>query len=197
LGWPVEIGGGTEAGAALAAARLLDTGASGLVSFGLAGGLDPALKPGDLLVPAKVLTESGSFCAAPGLAEHFGGMGGSGIWGGSRVAATIGDKKGLFLRSGAVAIDLESGAVARAAHGRGVPFVAVRAICDPADRDLPSAALVALGSTGGIGLLRVMAEVLRHPGQVPALLNLAFDAAKARAALLSVARSAAPRAGRM
>jgi hypothetical protein len=32
---------------------------------------------------------------------------------------------------------------------------------------------------------------------VPALLNLAFDAAKARAALLSVARSAAPRAGRM
>jgi adenosylhomocysteine nucleosidase len=168
---------------------LLHEGADGLISFGLAGGLDPALRPGDLLVPGQVLTEAGEFTADPDLAGAFGGLTGHRIWGGTAVAATAADKQALFRGTGAAAIDLESGAVAQVARARGVAFIAVRAICDGADRDLPDAALVALGSAGGIGLLRVLGSVLRHPGQVPALLTLAADAAKARGALLSAVRA--------
>jgi hypothetical protein len=45
LGVPVMIGGGTAAGAEMAARRAVAEGATALVSFGLAGGLDPSLRP--------------------------------------------------------------------------------------------------------------------------------------------------------
>ena len=54
LPWPVAIGGGDAAGAARAARDLAGSGVSALVSFGLAGGLDPGLAPGSVLVPAQV-----------------------------------------------------------------------------------------------------------------------------------------------
>jgi adenosylhomocysteine nucleosidase len=185
----VEIGGGTPEGAALAASRLLNQGVTGLVSFGLAGGLDPALRPGDLLCPARV----GDLETDPDLAALFGGLTGGSLWAGDKVIATVAGKQALFRDTGAAAVDLESGAVASAAKARGLPFIAVRAICDPADRALPPAALVALGASGGIGLLRVLGSVARQPGQVPALLRLAGDAAAARRALVTAVREARSR----
>lgn len=55
LGCVVEIGGGTPAGAEAAVARLIARGVTGVVSFGLAGGLDPTLRPGMLVVPEAVV----------------------------------------------------------------------------------------------------------------------------------------------
>jgi adenosylhomocysteine nucleosidase len=185
LGHPVGIGGGTFEGAADAASRLLDGGADGLISFGLAGGLDPAVRPGMVVVPVSVLTEQGTFAADAGLAAWFGGLTGHHLWGGQQVVVSTAEKAALFERTGAAAIDLESGAVAQAASVRGVPFIAVRAVCDPAERGLPPAALVALGSSGGIGIWRVLGSVLRQPGQVPELLALARDAAAARRGLVA------------
>ena len=49
LGWPVAVGGGTASGAADAVQRLIASGATAVVSIGLAGGLDPALRPGAIL----------------------------------------------------------------------------------------------------------------------------------------------------
>ncbi len=69
----------------------------------------------------------------------------------------------------------------------GLPFVVIRAICDPADRDLPPAALAALNSAGVIGLGRVIASLLRAPRQLPLLLGLARDAGAARQALADFA----------
>ncbi|HVY17220.1 MAG TPA: hypothetical protein VHB27_18495 [Rhodopila sp.] len=161
-----------------------------MISFGLAGGLDPALRPGQAIVPEIILTEAGAFSADPGLAARFGGLTPHRLWGGATVAASAADKAALFRRTGAQAIDLESGMVAQAATARGVPFIAVRAVCDPAERDLPPAALAALDAAGGIGPLRIALSVLRQPGQVPALLALARDAAAARRALV---QACAPR----
>ena len=85
-------------------------------------------------------------------------------------------------------LDLESGAVARIAQAYELPFVVVRAICDPAERDLPPAALVALDPDGEIGLLPVMRSLMRQPGQIIELLTLARDAALARRALVRVSK---------
>ncbi len=101
----------------------------------------------------------------------------------SSIVASAAAKAALFASSGAVAVDLESGAVARVAAEHGLPFAVLRAICDPAERDLPPAALIALDRRGAIGLMRVIGSVLEHPTQVPALLALAADAAAARRAL--------------
>ena len=60
----------------------------------------------------------------------------------------------------------------------------LRVIADPAEREIPSAALVGMRSDGGIDVLAVLASLLEHPGQLPALLRLAADTRRAMAELL-------------
>jgi len=183
LGWPVSIGGGTADGAWAAAERLVRDGVTALISFGLAGGLDPALRAGSLLVPGAIMSDGERLPADPALCERLGGISIPVLLGGREVVASAAAKAALFAASGAVAVDLESGAVARVAAAHGLPFAALRAICDPAERDLPPAALIALDRRGGIGLMRVIGSVLAHPSQVSGLLALAADVAAARRAL--------------
>src|SRR5579872_1717578 len=73
LGWPVAVGGGTSTGAAVAAQRLVDAGATALLSLGIAGALDPALRPGAILVPATVVSGTQRHSANRALAERLGG----------------------------------------------------------------------------------------------------------------------------
>ena len=176
----VAIGGGLPAGAGAAAEALVAQGVRILVSFGLAGGLDPALRPGDLVVPATVRTDETDFPTV----DIF-GIGTKGtLLAGTTIITTAVAKNAAFHRSGAASVDLESGAVAQVAQRHNLPFAVIRAVCDPAERDLPPAALAALDRQGGIGLWRVLASVGAHPGQVPGLIALARDAALARRALV-------------
>jgi adenosylhomocysteine nucleosidase len=184
LGCPVEAGGGAEAGATQAVARLLARGVSGIVSFGLAGGLDPALAPGALIVPRTVVLGGEQRDTDPALVARLGGSTGHILAGGGGVLATAAEKAALRRATGADAVDLESAAAARA----GVPFAALRAVCDPAARNLPHAALVALDARGRIGVLRVLAAALTHPAELPTLLRLAGDAVRGRRALLARVR---------
>jgi adenosylhomocysteine nucleosidase len=183
----VMAGGGLPSGARAAAETLAAQGVSALMSFGLAGGLDPALAPGMLVVPRHVVSADGVWAADPALTEACGGATAEALFAGATIAATAADKAALYARTGAVAIDLESGEVAAAAAILGLPFVVVRAVCDPADRDLPPAALAALNSAGVIGLGRVLASLLRAPRQLPLLLGLARDASAARRTLADFA----------
>jgi adenosylhomocysteine nucleosidase len=186
FGFPVATGGGTPDGAARAALRLVGQGVNALVSFGLAGGLDPALRPGSVIIPALVLSEGKVYAAEPVLADLFGGVTGHRLVAGTAVAADSRAKRRMHAETQAHAVDLESGSVARVAQDHGLPFAAVRAISDAADRDLPPAALVALDRDGSIDLVRVLASLLRQPMQLPALLALASDASRARRALISL-----------
>jgi adenosylhomocysteine nucleosidase len=187
LGLPVVVGGGTAAGAAAAAQCAVAAGATALVSFGLAGGLDPSLRRGELVVPTVVLGDGAipadCFTADPALTEWLGGATPHRLLAADAVAADVLTKQRLWQRTGAAALDLESGAVARTAAAQGLRFAVLRAICDPAGRDLPPAALAALDARGAIGLARVACAVAVQPGQIPALLRLAADAAAARHAL--------------
>jgi adenosylhomocysteine nucleosidase len=176
------IGGGTPAGAAHAAETLLANGATALISFGFAGGLNPALAPGTLIIPACIRTAHADHPTDPALTASLGGPIHT-LCGGTEVAVTAAAKAAMWRATGADAIDLESGAVAEAAAARGVAFAVLRAICDPADSTLPPAAIIALDAAGAITLARVAASVVRHPGQLWALLRLAGHAAVARSAL--------------
>ena len=182
LGAPVEVGGGEAEGAEAAASRLIGAGIRSLLSFGLAGGLDPSLAPGALIVPDVILSADGHFPTHPPLAAALGRVGGA-VWSGGAVLPTEAAKRAVYEKTGAAAVDLESAAVAAAAARRAIPFAALRAICDPAGRSLPRAALVALDGQGRIGPWRVARTALAHPRELPSLLALASDAAKARRAL--------------
>jgi adenosylhomocysteine nucleosidase len=183
----VMAGGGGAAGARLAAQKLLDRGATALLSFGVAGGLAPHLRAGDLAIPAAVVTQAGRFAADPALLARFGGATIATLLGGDEIAVTAAAKSALYKTHGAAAIDLESGAVAEEAARAGLPFAVLRAICDPAGRDLPPAAIAALDRAGAIGFFRVARSILAGPAQLPALMALGRDAAAARRALVRIA----------
>lgn len=188
LGWPIAVGGGTYLGAVAAAERAIREGARALVSFGLAGGLDPALHPGTLLLPTEVLTDDRRIATDTSLRVRLGSGIAAPLLGARTIAATAAAKHVLFTTTGAAALDLESGAVALVAQAHNLPFAALRAVCDPADRDLPQAALIALNQHGAIGISRVVASILAQPRQLPALLCLARDAQAARQSLHSATR---------
>jgi len=181
----IEIGGGTSAGAEAAAQRLIERGAQGLLSFGLAGGLDPALRPGALVVPEAVLTRSGPIPTSSELTSELGTPSSLRVLGGEHIVTSAIQKQALWLTTGCAAVDLESAPVALTALSHRLPFGVLRAICDPAERDLPSAALSALNDQGAIGFLRVIGAVLAGPGQIPTLIALARDAAAARRTLIA------------
>jgi len=183
LGWPIAIGGGTYAGALLAAERLVRNGARALVSFGVAGGLDPALRPGTLVVPDEVLANGHRVRTDPALARRLGGHSEILMLGAERIVVSAAAKIALFRTTQAAAVDLESGAVALVASRHRIPFAVLRAICDPAERDLPPVALVAPDRHGALALARIIGSVISRPKQLPALPALAADAMAARRAL--------------
>jgi adenosylhomocysteine nucleosidase len=120
----------------------------------------------------------------PSLIEWLGGANAKFMMSAKQVAETADEKKKLFEQTLAEAIDLESGAVARVAVAGQLPFAVLRAVADPAQRNLPPAALIALNGAGEIGFLSVLASVFKNPVQIPGLISLGQDAAKARAALI-------------
>jgi adenosylhomocysteine nucleosidase len=185
----------TAAGASVrdAAEILVAGGARSLMSFGLAGGLDPACRPGFLLVPRRVVSVSGVWPADASLMGACGGATVDAMFAGQKIAATARGKAELHRLTGASAIDLESADIAAVAARHGLPFLVVRAVCDPAERDLPPAALAALDAAGTIRLWRVAASVMRQPWQIRPLLALARDAAAARRTLTVAAESMSAR----
>ncbi len=177
-------GGGLPAGAAAAAERLVAQGATALISFGLCGGLDPALAAGAVLVPRRVLGEDATYAADAALAARLGGWSADVMAATASVVADRTAKHGLFAATGAAGVDLESGAVAGVAARHAIPFAVLRAVCDPAGFDLPPLALTALTAQGGISVRRMTASLVARPGQIGALIMLARCAAAARAALI-------------
>jgi adenosylhomocysteine nucleosidase len=177
-------GGGTPEGAASIAARLADEGATALLSFGLAGGLWSGLAPGAALVPAGIRAGDELFATDTALNQWLGGTTGETLLAVHAIVATSAAKHAMRQRTGAAAVDMESGAVAVVARARRLPFAVLRVICDPAETDLPPAALVALNDRGAVGAMRVLGSLLRRPWQVPALIRLARYSFAARAVLV-------------
>jgi adenosylhomocysteine nucleosidase len=79
--------------------------------------------------------------------------------------------------------------VARTAAALGIPFIVLRAIADPAVRELPPAALVPLSGDGTPAIGQVLASVLARPRQLPTLLTVAREARQALQALVKPAHA--------
>ena len=192
-GLEAVVGGGDRA----RTTALVETavrGADLLVSFGIAGGLAPELRAGDVVASSDIVSEAGNWPAndrskalSARLAQEIGAVAGR-VLGAGEIIATTAEKRRAHDATGALAVDLESDIVARIAGAAGVAFLALRAIADAADRDLPAAALVPLAEDGRPDVVRVARTLLRRPYQMAALMRLARDARTALAALRAPAR---------
>lgn len=181
-GLPIALSGATKEGAQRAVARLLESGVTSLLSFGCAAGLAPDLEPGAIIVPQWVIAEGQRLKTDAGLSRRF-GVGEAGVLHGGMLhsdtlVATGAEKAMLYARTGCLAVDMESGFVART----GLPFAVLRVVCDDARRDLPPAARDVLAD-GGISPRKLAASLIRQPGQVTALMALGRDASLARDAM--------------
>lgn len=183
------LGGGDAAGlkqrltAALAGADI-----SGIISIGIAGGLSPDVRPGSIVAGTAVIAAGERFetdadwqqrllraipNCRPGL-----------IAGSDRVIAHRPEKTDLYERTGAIAVDMESHIAAAAAQARQIPFAVLRVVCDPGDRTVPPAALVAMKPDGSVDTKAVLRSVMAAPQQLLSLGYLARDSAQAFRTLL-------------
>lgn len=171
-----------------------------LASFGLCGGLDPTLAPGALILAHEiVLPEGGAFLFdgewARAIAARVPGARIAPILGATAAAISPGEKRALFQRHGAAAVDMESRGVAEVAREARIPFVAIRAVADPAGRALPKAALAGINAHGRLRPFRVLLCLLARPGDLGALLSLAKEAERGYDALAAAAKKGALAAG--
>ncbi len=185
--------GGDPASTAAKIERLIAEGARALVSFGIAGALDPALASGSLLLPQAVRTADdrigvdAAWHAALAAALRRGGaaFAGGDILASPGVLASAKEKAEVFARyrGTVVAVDTESHAVAGAARAAGLPFIVFRAVADPAARELPPAALGVLDDEGRAPLGGVLRSLWAQPWQIPRLVAVALEVRRALAAL--------------
>lgn len=134
----------------VAAARAVDTvlavvRPTAILSVGCAGGLDPSLTAGDIVMAVRVadgpVPATGSDGLAGELARDLRRSGihvqrGS-IASVANVVASESDKQRLFLRTGSMAVDMESASIAKAASAAGVPFCGIRVVLDDARTAVP------------------------------------------------------------
>lgn len=197
----VACAGADSARALQLAEDLVAAGARALVSFGVAGGLDPDLGPGDVVLPDTVVAPGGAALATDaswrsrvleaaqveGLELRGGGLAGS-----DRAVATVSGKRALFAKSGALAVDMESHAVALAAQAAGVPLIVIRAVIDPADRALPKAVLGSIAPNGRARSGLVTARLMLRPWETLQVHRLRRDMTVALGALRALTTALGP-----
>lgn len=174
------------------ALELVAQGAGALLSIGIAGGLDASLRPGDVVLPDIVVGPGGTGRGVSAewhaaVIQEVPKPAIGALYASSDPACTVAEKASLRASSGALAIDIESGAVAMAAAEAAVPFLVLRVIADPADRAIPPAALHGIGPDGDRRPLAVLSRLMLRPADLPALIALARDSKAALRQLRRVA----------
>ena len=177
--------------------ELIAQGADAIVSFGIAGAIDPALTPGTLVLPEAVIDQADGavFATDPDWRQAMAGRS-EGIGGAMltlfEAVTTPAAKARLFNDTGAVAVDMESAIAGRLAAERGLPFLVVRAIADDAGQSLPAAALAGVDAEGAVKPWATVAALMRRPGDIGALIRLGRATGAAKVTLLRVAQALWP-----
>ena len=163
-----------------AARRLLDENVDALISWGCAGALKEGLQPGHLVIPERIVSADDEVffpdpswhqafleTIPPHLMHHTGTLLES-----IRVIKTANEKDRLHRRAGALAIDMESAAIARLAKAENLPFLVIRSIADHASMTFPEAINRSLNPRGDVNIGSLLLELLRRPQELKGLIQL-------------------------
>jgi adenosylhomocysteine nucleosidase len=198
----VACAGMGQANAAAAAELLIAKGASQLISWGCAAALEPSLQAGDLTLADRLLdADNEEIRVNPDWLDHAKTVFGetftdpreqavlhTGLLTESNTVVTSGKaKKQLHAFTGALALDMESSAVAKVAQKHSLPFLAIRAIADTAGMGLPEAVVYATNADGEVAIGKLLGYLLLHPAQLPSLIKLGLYFNKAKQTLKQAA----------
>jgi adenosylhomocysteine nucleosidase len=148
------------------------------ISTGLAGALRSGFRPGDILA-ARLVSEVGEPVAVASHRELLA----TAVDCGARQIERLATSKTLIARAEqkremgmqAEAVDMESYVILAEAARCGVPALAVRAVSDTADFDMPYDFAAACDAQGQIRTAGILSQILRKPSGVSALMKLARD----------------------
>ena len=141
----------------------------GMISTGLCGALDPALRLGDVVVSGNAHIDSRAQFARGAVHSI------------DHVAVTAAEKRTLRNQTGAVAVDMESAAVERKAAEWNVPYLCIRAVSDRAGDTLPLDFNRYRNARGDFSRMRIALAAIARPFTVmPQLME--FDRNCRRAA---------------
>ena len=174
---------------ALSASELLVAkGAKQLISWGCSAALSPSLRQGDLILADKLLDSDHMIMdvnadwhnysknlLSQSLIVHTGNLVES-----KSIVSSSKDKNQLYSKTGAIALDMESIAIAKVARQNALPFLAIRVIVDPANMNLPNAISYSLNEQGDIVMSKLLLFLALHPFELIGLIKLGlhFKAAK-------------------
>jgi len=175
-----------------------------LISFGISGGLHPALKTGDLVLADQVLAWDHalpelsptqvmpvSFRADAGLIDYiaekfqenaihfYRGP----ILCSPKPISTAASKLSTHRLTGALAVDMESRAICEVAAEAGLPFFCLRAICDPANQTVADTLLAMVDEQGNPRIGHLLAHLVRRPWLLRDMIRMASQFRQALVAL--------------
>jgi adenosylhomocysteine nucleosidase len=176
----LALSGIGRAAAAAAAQALVDAGVSALMTFGMAGGLDPALQPGSVVIPSELISSDGvRYVSCRAWREQVAAavsalrpVSEGSLLTSAHAIETPADKAAAFRTIGAAAVDMESATVAEIAAKHNLPFIAVRVIVDTAADMLPRA-VVAASRAGKVQFARLLGGLILAPREIASLIRLA------------------------
>lgn len=161
------------------------------ISAGLAGALSKNCKAGEVLGARRVRSErthcdlgSGQIRSDPGLlalAAQCGVRLVDSFYTIDRLVVLAKEK--AELAAIADAVEMESFEVMKESSAWGARCIAIRAVSDAADEDLPIDFGKTITPEGQVSLMRVLQEVMRHPGRIPALVRFGRRSRSAAEAL--------------
>lgn len=149
-----------------------------VISAGFSGALVPELAAGEIVVGNVIRDISGreltidlKMPANPAAGLHVGKL--LTI---DHVARTADEKERLGCETGALAVDMESAAVAAVCRERKTRFMAVRVISDDMQSEVPAEAVSILGDNGALQIGAAVAALWKRPGSAKDLWDLRTSA---------------------
>nr|VFJ53984.1 MAG: Nucleoside phosphorylase [Candidatus Kentron sp. FW]VFJ58108.1 MAG: Nucleoside phosphorylase [Candidatus Kentron sp. FW] len=188
-----------------AARSLIDSNMDALVSWGIAGALDPALVSGDILLPISVIDYIDSRQYPVNRHWH--------TILENRLKNTLAHKKNysrqsiistrdvqgdppkkikLHQATGAIAVDMESAAIAAVASKEKKPFIIIRTISDTTAMRLPKSATRATDFYGRTSLSQLSVGLLKNPAELFHYPVLIRSLARAKKSLREIVERCGP-----
>lgn len=192
----VALSGAGPNNAQRSAEQLLDRGVRRLISWGCAAGLKESMRPGDITLPNCIVDANGNVIQVSTswhshAARLLQGASGLPIKIGTLIEskcliAESSEKIRVHSETGAIALDMESAAIAKVAQRQKADFIAIRAVADPVTMSLPNSVSQALTDQGDIQLDKLFRSLARRPWEIPSLIQLGRNFHRAKKALTQV-----------